>query len=673
MTEDAPAGPTLEATPAPAARLSPAAAQIVAWGVLALVDAAAIQLLVARPSSKLVRVFHHLYDAGQLLTAGVASAAVVWAWGRWGPKRRWLGDLALALTATLVGLFTLPSDLGGTARKLAIVGPERLWLYLLLAGAGVVVALSARLGGALARRAQAPSRPAWLGPALRGAGVLLGLAIAGANEILLPKDYPAIHLFLAWTAAVLLASSLSSLKLPGPLGRLAPRVGYAALALVLALSGYTTIVPPRQAVLKELLLTSGAVLAPVMAQLRGARSEPDVPPEPDHPDVPPSGPPLVDPAAGPPIVIVFVIDALRADVVAGGAHADLLPNLEALRRESVELTMARSPASGTIWTIASLFSSRYYSQLYWHPKPGGPPTLSYPYEDPSVRFPELLAAAKIDTFSASAMPDVENARDRFGVIRGVVEEHAVTGRKAVQSSGVLDALLDRLHRPITRPLFAYVHFLDAHAPYSPGARGDSDLTRYLKEVASVDGRLGKLREDLRARHLAERAIIILTADHGEAFGEHGTHHHAVSVYEELLRVPLLIHVPGKEHREVATPVSLIDLGPTILDAFGLPAPGSYMGQSLVPILRGGDVSFTRALAAETGRRQRALIFPDGFKVIENLRAQSIEAYDLAQDPGETRNLIDEMDPRVEDRVLAERVFFARHRLRRPGYSPPYRP
>ncbi len=79
-------------------------------------------------------------------------------------------------------------------------------------------------------------------------------------------------------------------------------------------------------------------------------------------------------------MIVIVVDALRLDV-ASGKYAAELPAMDALRRESVEFTEARSPASGTIWTISSLFASRYYSELYWTVKPGGITSKVYPHED----------------------------------------------------------------------------------------------------------------------------------------------------------------------------------------------------------------------------------------------------------------------------------------------------
>jgi arylsulfatase A-like enzyme len=186
-----------------------------------------------------------------------------------------------------------------------------------------------------------------------------------------------------------------------------------------------------------------------------------------------------------------------------------------------------------------------------------------------------------------------------------------------------------------------VHYLETHSPYFAGNKGDAPFTRYLAEASIVDGYLGRLRKEIVDLGLADRTVIIVAADHGEAFGEHQTWFHAVSVYEELLRVPLLIHVPGVAARRVDTPVTLMDLGPTILDLFGQTTPGSYMGQSLVPFLRGQSPTLTRPIAAETGRLQR--------------------------------NLIDDADPRSEVRLRETRAFFERNAYHKTDYKPPYRP
>lgn len=116
-------------------------------------------------------------------------------------------------------------------------------------------------------------------------------------------------------------------------------------------------------------------------------------------------------------------------------------------------------------------------------------------------------------------------------------------------------------------------------------------------------------------------------------------------------------------------VSLVDLGPTILDTFGLPTPGHFMGQSLVPYLEGREPSLTRPIIAET-RLMRVLVTPDRLKLIVDTRSKRRELYDLNVDPLELHNLAD--DPALLAEPLAfMNKFFEVHTLDRDGYRPPF--
>jgi len=95
-----------------------------------------------------------------------------------------------------------------------------------------------------------------------------------------------------------------------------------------------------------------------------------------------------------------------------------------------------------------------------------------------------------------------------------------------------------------------------------------------------------------------------------------------------------------------------------------------MGESLVPFLLGQSREFSRPIVAETGLKQ-SMLFPDGRKVIRDIRRQTLEMYDLVEDPGELRNLSDDIDPDQEEHVLLLRSFFQRHTYRRDGYRVPY--
>jgi arylsulfatase A-like enzyme len=205
-------------------------------------------------------------------------------------------------------------------------------------------------------------------------------------------------------------------------------------------------------------------------------------------------------------------------------------------------------------------------------------------------------------------------------------------------------------------------------------------------VASVDRWIGALLDDLRRRGLYQRALIVLTSDHGEQLGERdgrffNTHGH--NLHEEMLRVPLIVKLPGQRHagRRVAAVTRAIDVMPTILDLLDLPAVPRLQGASLRPLLSGGAEparqAFSEALAFEDeakslrGERYKFALRVGAEHVARHGRAAvpeqlaARELYDLEADPGETENLLEAPDPERERlaarlevelrRLAAERV------------------
>jgi hypothetical protein len=179
------------------------------------------------------------------------------------------------------------------------------------------------------------------------------------------------------------------------------------------------------------------------------------------------------------------------------------------------------------------------------------------------------------------------------------------------------------------------------AVYAQGLRRlDRALAAFLRSAA----RIGAL----------DNAVLVVTADHGEGFGEHGTLHHGRRLYDELVHVPLFVRAPGwTPGRVVATSCSTLDLLPTVLDLVGLPPAADLDGRSLAPLVDGAAgrpvVAEERRTGVETGGDDDALLVSvrdEARKWILTIDRRdgrrSTEAYDLRADPGETRPLADDV-------------------------------
>ncbi len=660
-----PEGPAPGAMAAPAATserrvaVDAPAAQLLAWCALAILNQVLIVVLLPAVPGRL-RLAHAAYDAGHLLLLGVVSFALVraaeygMAKAALGPRlRRWLPVAALALLVVAVSMLTVAEDVVNFADRYEIKPSlANLAASLIFAGALSVAALVR-----LFRH--------W---AVRILTITAGLALAVGNALLLENDYFATHLMIAWLGALSIAGGLQGLRLP--LSRRAQLIAAALLGMA-ALPAYAR--PPSSVVLRRLYSLPSSVVAPILARFLPEQTGAALDRVPaaylkspwfhDRSQLAPVAPTRSITPPEPTIVILLTIDAVRADVLERSKYARLLPELHALKKSSVYFSGARSPTPATTTTMASLFTGRYYSQLRWAAEGDSMVML----RDPGPRLPALLSKAGVTTIHAASLGRIRSAN---GVGQGFSNEIWIPKSKT-RGADAVTALMAEIDKAQGKPLFVYTHFTEPHAPYDLGGKKGKPFDRYVREIAVVDSEITRLRAFLKDKGLEQRTILIVSADHGEAFGEHKTHYHAVSAYEELLHVPMIVHVPGVAARQVDAPVSLIDLAPTVLDLFGLPVPGVFMGESLMPLVAGKVQTLSRPVAADTGRHQQALYFPDGKKVINDVKRHTIEVYDLKADPGELTNLVGSDDPNVEAVVETTKLFFEVHRCKDPGYATPW--
>ena len=639
--------------------------------LLALVTAVTIEVSVPMPAAGLrLRVLHHLFDAAETLGFGLLVGAVGAATVR---LLRVQGRLLYAITLVaaaivvweVVGDYLVLQVSHGRGAKVApLVVATAVFL------ATFELAAAARIPRAFARRPRHARVP-----------LLVALALLVADEVPLRDDYFGIHGLVALAAAILAGSGAVEGVHPAARGAESERARAQAAAL-LALGALVAVfglcVPPPNDVRCELFRRPCAVAAWALASTalahavaarcrRAARVALATRPLARASDRVFTTPSPRLPVA--PVVVLVTIDALRGDVALDPGNISRYPTLAAMKKDGVVFTHASSAGTQTPVSVATMFSSLYFSEQIWRTYGEGGDRFPYPATDSSPRVPELLARHGVATVQESAY--VFLAGD-FGVCRGFTEER-VFGRTSAAAPA--KQLVERARRAARRARGRRASFR-LRAPgrsaraVRRGARGD-DYERYLSAIAVADAQLGRVRDLLR-RRFGDRWALIVSADHGESFGSHGTFQHAKTLYEELVHVPLLFESPRFVGRGIEARVGLVDVGPTLLDLFRIPIPATFEGQSLVPLLTGGDVAFTRPLFAEA-RLERSFTGQDGFKVIVDPRRKTVEAYDLAVDPLETRNVFDS-EPARADRGLAEiEAFFGARTRRDGGYEPPYKP
>jgi arylsulfatase A-like enzyme len=603
-----------------------------------------------------------LYEAGHMLLLALATSAVVWAWVKIVPARfhRW-SDVVIAIVALCVAAALLPLDMEGFVTRQRAAGSNVPWTPVVIIGAALALVAAANV-----RRL-----PKWL----RLGAIVGALTVGAAQRSIQPLDYLGAHAYLSWISATAIAGAMVGTPTPSWIPRLSGPQRVAAIIALWALGVSSLAMPPSRAAWAHMNRLPGAPLVTELSAMRLRSIDEATAMELGPwwqrrdalPATEPSRPLLLGPDA---IVILITIDALRADVVNAGRHEEQLPALTKLRNESVNFVRARTPSPSTATSITTMLSGLYYSQLYWSRNESERwRGRILPHEDESVRFPALLTDHGVHTVHILA----DHGLDFSSGISNGFEVLRKTRHNDGPAKEQMTLMLDELGKVGDGPAFFYAHFLEPHAPYNRAGKHGTPYERYLREVALVDKELGRLGAFLEERGLTQRTMLIVSADHGEAFGEHGMSYHARSLYDELLRVPLLFHHHALEPRRVEEDVGLVDLGATVLDLMGVPTPGHLMGQSLVAFLRGQEAHLDRPIAADSGRRMQSIIFDDGTKAIIDLQRRTEEVYDLDADPGETRNLLDEPGSHADEYLDRLLLFFHVHTLQRPGgYTPPPR-
>jgi arylsulfatase A-like enzyme len=368
-------------------------------------------------------------------------------------------------------------------------------------------------------------------------------------------------------------------------------------------------------------------------------------------------------------VLFVLVDTLRADHLgAYGYDRPTSPELDRLAAESLVFEQAIAPSSWTLPSVASLFTGLY---PYSHGVLG---VAERSFLDPP--FATLAESLRERGFTTAAFVANPILLPKFGFDQGF-ETYSMS--TYVDAEPLVEDFVAWLDEVRDFRWFGYLHLLDPHSPYWPPERERQDfagepptsrdfsrdlpasvlsgearpsdeelrhaIDLYDAEILSFDRALGTLRRALESRGLLDSTLLVFTSDHGEEFFEHGFFGHGFDVYDETIRVPLLLRLPGRiEPGRVARQVETISIYRTVLSILDLDPPDGIEGANLLQpvgdpwafsMIRGSHMTREKDFASI---RSYHSLRGEGRKLVVSPKGDVVELYDLALDPGETRNL-----------------------------------
>jgi arylsulfatase A-like enzyme len=358
-------------------------------------------------------------------------------------------------------------------------------------------------------------------------------------------------------------------------------------------------------------------------------------------------------------VVLISIDTLRRDHVgAYGYPRPTTPRLDALAREGIFCEDAVSTSSWTLPAHLSMLTSL-------DPGRHGGVDVDHGF---NRRVPTLAALLSKAGYATRAITSHLYVSAAYGLDEGFEQLDFHYDRKASDVATRAVALLDQIG---DRPYFLFLHFYDPHTHFTPPQRTrelfpsayqgplggllghfkkftretipagylEHLLSLYDAEIRYTDEQIGRILDHMRARGLDRSTLLLVTSDHGEEFLDHGAWAHEKTLYEELVRVPLIVHGPGVKPRREAKQASLLDVMPTILAWAGLPVPSESQGRNLLEPLPEreayGETQHTKQGTYKLFLREGQ----GGYKTVLSIGRERGEVvreewFDLASDPRE---------------------------------------
>lgn len=376
-------------------------------------------------------------------------------------------------------------------------------------------------------------------------------------------------------------------------------------------------------------------------------------------------------AAKKPNIILITLDTTRVDHLGCyGYHRNTSPNLDELAQKSVIYTNAIAPSSWTLPSHASLFTGKFTTSHGVQYDPNGPLKLTSAIEGPKAwevyrarglaqdetTLAQILKQTGYNTGAVVGGPWMKKV---FGFQKGFdfyddQQIGSVNGRVATQ---VTNAAISWLQKINSKNFFLFLNYFDPHGPYTPPAAYagkflptgmsiddnsrslEKRLALYDAEILYMDHCIGQLIRFLKEKKVYDNTWFIITADHGELFGEHGKFGHGLYLFQEEIHVPLFMKYPGSEVLPAKTnsPVQLTDLLPLICKRLGLSPPTNIQGGS-PPQINHPLLAEAYPLQVLTKDGHWRAYFENDFKYLWNSRGKHL-LYNLKNDPREQKNLI----------------------------------
>ncbi|HYN19335.1 MAG TPA: sulfatase-like hydrolase/transferase [Thermoanaerobaculia bacterium] len=363
---------------------------------------------------------------------------------------------------------------------------------------------------------------------------------------------------------------------------------------------------------------------------------------------------------GTPIILIS-IDTLRADhLPAYGYRGVETPAIDRLREDGILFEKAYSPTPLTFPAHSSLLTGVLPGVH------GIRDNVGYRLDPQKIEkgelpfLPQLLKAQGYATggaVSAYVLQGKAGLKTGFDFYEDSVEFRTNIGLGGMQRPGTetLRLSLEWVRSVRDRPFFFFFHIYEPHTPYTPPEPYASRYaSKYDGEIAAADHIVGELLKALKDFDVYDKAIIVLLSDHGEGLGDHGEEEHGVLLYEEAIRVPLLLKLPGSQlsGSTVSKPAQLTDVAPTVLSLLGLDVPSALHGVSLPTLL--GPEAPVRRIYSETFYPRLHFGWSELASLIDGrqhyIEGPDPELYDLAADPKEKRNVL-----AGERRLFAEMI------------------